>query len=504
MNKATKPRGRRWTVAGVLLIALLSGGCASYTSRMAQTRLDYVNGNYDGSLASIDPSDCESGVDRLIFLLERANIKQTMGDYEGSNADFEEAYRVIRRYEDRADLSVRDTLSEGGSLLTNETVLPYKGSGFEKLLLHGFKAINFLMLGNLEGARVEIRRLDDRLKQERQEYERMIRLAEEKAEEENLNREEISAAEEKLRNAFGGAISQVSNTTDSYLSAFGSFLSGLVYDIEGDFSEARIDSVRVAGLSPGFTYALRDAYFFGEEMAPPPSASGLDLRDCGDLVLFYQCGLTPIKKEVYLPIPTSRGYIATAFAVYRTIPTKLSRAVVLIDGVEAARTEILTDVEAQAIRTLVDEIPYTIIRAILRMVVKATLLNAAGQEGGEWGELAASIYNLASEQADLRSWLTLPKNIQALRIYPPEGTHRVRIALTGRGEEILWRSEEQEIEFRNNRMVLLNLRAIGYTPLLPNAVNVTEQISTISRVSLADRPRTILPPSQTSAKERIE
>ena len=478
---------------GSLVLLLLSlQGCASYSSRISQARLNYIQGNYQKALIAIDASDCESGKDQLIFLLERARIKQAGGDFKGSNEDFEKVYLLFRAQDDQAAIRIGDSLKEGGQLLTNETILTYHGYGYEKLLVCAYKAINYLMLGDPEGARVEIRRLDDRLKLEKKIHRKEIQAAEQAAQEKNLNRDQVSAAEGKLRRAFGPAMAKAAQIKDLYSSAFGSYLSALLYDLEGNFSEALIDDRRVEAIVPGFKYARNDAYLLSGEGAPPPSLpEDVDYSRRGDLLLFYQCGLAPEKEEVKIPIPTSHGFLATAFAVYRSIPTSLSSALVLIDGEVAGETEIPTDVEAQAIRTLVDSIPATIIRGALRMAAKAVFLDQAGKQGGGWGELIASIYNLASEQADLRSWVTLPRNIQALRIYPPDGKHRLQLALTGQGGAVVWKSEERDIELRNDQTILIDLIAIGYTPSLPEAVIVSEHSRTLHRVPLSYRPGSV-------------
>ena len=49
-----------------------------------------------------------------------------------------------------------------------------------------------------------------------------------------------------------------------------------------------------------------------------------------------------------------------------------------------------------------------------------------------------------------------------------------------------------DLVFRNDQTLLVNLRGIGYTPLLPDGLTITEQWRSIPRVPLRDRPRTIL------------
>lgn len=469
-------------------IVLLLAGCASYPERMARMKQDFVLGDYEAALAAIDPDDCEGGGDQLLYLLERATIKQNMGDFEGSNRDFEAAYRVIEDYENRPGVSLRDMGSEVSAALVNETTLSYKGYGFEKMLVHIFKAMNYLMLGDLEGAGVEIRRLDERRKTELKKRQDEIEDAAQAARDQELEDKQLSDISGKILQAYGPARSRAATVADLYLSAFGSYLSALHYDLDGSYSEALIDCRRVIEQVPAFDYARIDAVSLGANDISPPTVE-LDLTRSGDLLLFFQCGLSPVKREVFIPIPTGDGWIAIAFPVYNTVPTRLKQAVVYIDGAEAGSTEMLSDIEAKQIRNLIDQIPVLIVRQIVRAVVKGVALRTASKEGGEWAELAMSLYNLFSEHADLRSWLLLPQNIQALRLYPPEGKHTVRISLTGEGGTTLG-DVSLDLEFKNDRTVLVNLRGIGYTPLLPDGLTITEQSRSIPRVPLLNRPRT--------------
>ncbi|MEA1926941.1 MAG: hypothetical protein U9N73_01950, partial [Candidatus Auribacterota bacterium] len=411
------------------LILPLLAGCAGYPQRMAAMKQDFVLGDYEAALSKIDDDDCKSGDDQLLCLLERATIKQNKGDFEGSNRDFEAAYNVIRDYESRPSVSVRDMSSEVGAALYNETTLAYKGYGYEKFLIHIYKAINYLMLGDLEGAGVEIRRLDERRKIEVAEHKRALGDASEAAHEQDLQKDQLSDISGQIIQAYGPAYALAESVSNLYLSAFGSYLSSLHYDLDGSYSEALIDCRRVIAQAPGFESARIDAVSYGADDINSPPVK-LDLAQRGDLLLFFQCGLSPVKREIFIPIPTGDGWLSVAFPVYQTVPTKLEEAVVYIDGRRAGSTGMLSNIEAKQIRNLVDQIPVMIVRQAVRVIIKGVVLHQAGKEAGVWGELAMSLYNTLSEQADLRSWLLLPQNIQALRLYPPEGEHTVRIDIT--------------------------------------------------------------------------
>jgi uncharacterized protein len=481
--------GRRPDNLLILAIAAaVLAGCASYPRRMAKVKQDFVRGNYESAISDISDSDCEGGKDQILALLERAILKQSLGDFEGSNRDFEAAYAVMEDYENRPSVSLRDLSSEASAALVNDTALPYKGTGYEKFLLHIYKALNFLFLGDYEGAGVEIRRLDRRREIELETNRRARAAAEEAAREEKISRNNLDGIERQLLQAYGPARDRAASVSNLYLSAFGSYLSALHYDLEGNWSEALIDYRRILEQVPSSRSARFDAVSSGAEDISVP-AGGLDLRQAGDLFLVFQSGLSPVKDQVYIPIPVGDGVLALAFPFYRTVPTRLERAAVSIDGRDAGTTEILSDIEAKQIRELIDKIPVLIVRQAIRAAVKATMLHVAKKEGGVWGELAASFYNIFSEQADLRSWLLLPQNIQVLRVYPPAGMRMVRIDLLDGGGAVL-DSVTLELEFRNDQTILLNLRAVGYTPLNPDGLTVTQQWRAIPRVPLSSRPRT--------------
>ncbi len=467
--------------------ASLLAGCASYPQRMAKVREDFAHGKYESALSAIPVRDCQEGRNQALALLERAILRQALGDFDGSNRDFETAYALMVEYEERADISLRDLGSEAGAALVNETTLPYKGTGYEKFLIHIYKALNFLMLGDYEGAGVEIRRLDRRRDIELETSRRARAAAEEAARERELDSRQVSDVENRLLQAFGDGRGRAATVSNLYLSAFGSYLSALHYDLEGSWSEALIDYRRVLEQVPSSRYARIDAVLTGADDVAA-SGTNLDLEGRGDLFFVFQSGLAPVKREISLPIPVGDGLIAVAFPYYQPVPTRLTRARVSIDGEESGTTELYSDIEAKQIRELIDNIPVLIVRQAVRAAVKATLLHASGEAAGGWGTLAASFYNIFSEQADLRSWLLLPRNIQVLRAYPPEGARRVRIEILDDGGAIL-DSVDLELEFRNDQTVLLNLRAIGYTPLNPNGLSVIKQWRALPRIPLSRRPR---------------
>ena len=89
--------------------------------------------------------------------------------------------------------------------------------------------------------------------------------------------------------------------------------------------------------------------------------------------------------------------------------------------------------------------PEDLARQIARSVAKGVAAKAAHDGAGEWGERAATLYNVFSEQADLRSWLTLPAQIQMLSAWTEPGTRRVELSAPGGGSFTNFCSTEPEV-----------------------------------------------------------
>ncbi|MFP3458335.1 hypothetical protein R0J89_18990, partial [Psychrobacter sp. SIMBA_152] len=75
----------------------------------------------------------------------------------------------------------------------------------------------------------------------------------------------------------------------------------------------------------------------------------------------------------------------------------------------------LVHLEALAAKTLEQQVAGRVSRQILRLVAKEKMRAELARSAGDVGNILANLYNLASEQADTRSWLTLPNQISLAR-----------------------------------------------------------------------------------------
>ena len=106
-------------------------------------------------------------------------------------------------------------------------------------------------------------------------------------------------------------------------------------------------------------------------------------------------------------------------------------------SVELGKTETLCQMNVLAIKALKEHIPALVTRQVLRTAAKGAAAygaTSAVDRGGQGDPLATlavglavGIWNYVSENADQRSWLTLPQDVQMLRVPVPAGIHNLEL-----------------------------------------------------------------------------
>lgn len=417
--------------------------CSTLTHYPDETRgllEEFEAGSVERALAEAEKG-WDKGLDRLAYLLEGGMILHVRGKPEESKAAFDEAEFVIRYNEEKALLSLSKGSAQLGTLLVNEKTLPYRGEPFEKVLVNTYKAENYLFLYDYEGARVEIRRSFARQQENRRMHDKEVQRIEEEAREKGLSARSIFR---EVHSRYEDQRDIVRRVKNLYEDAFAYYLSAIVYELNREYNDAYIDLEKVHELRPGVPYVeddlLRTARLSGlseglkawtERFDRPPRL--LEEDEEGEVFVFFGCGMAPQKRQIKISIPIPEvGWISLAFPKYETVPNPVAHAAVYGAGGNLhGRTYVLTDLEAIAIRSLDERLPTLALKQALRAALKGAMVKTAGDQGGWAGDLVANLYNVITEQADLRSWQTLPQNIQAARFPLPAGPHDLIFALHG-------------------------------------------------------------------------
>jgi hypothetical protein len=131
----------------------------------------------------------------------------------------------------------------------------------------------------------------------------------------------------------------------------------------------------------------------------------------------------------------TQQYFTLALPEFVVRATPPPQARLQSDGAEAP-FELFEDVNSIAVRDLQDRGALILARATARAIAKfqaARAVQRKAREAGGGAEILAvlgtNLFNLFSEEADIRSWRTLPGRIWVARLDLPAGTHDLTISV---------------------------------------------------------------------------
>ena len=115
---------------------------------------------------------CPRDNDQVLYNLDAGLLSHYAGDWNQSNKNFSAAEGLIEEYYSKS-------ISQGvSSYFVNDMVVDYAGEDYEDIYTNFFMALNYIQLGNLEDAMVEIRRFDNKQKLLSTKYDSQIEYAE--------------------------------------------------------------------------------------------------------------------------------------------------------------------------------------------------------------------------------------------------------------------------------------------------------------------------------------
>lgn len=410
-----------------LLLAGLTvlNSCATYYDKNRSTEQALVTGNFEEARQGI-LSNKFLGKKRnqLLFNLEMGKISYLNGDFNQSNQYFNEADRLSEEYRNLAEMAVGVTI--------NPSLQPYKAEFHEEIMMHYYKCMNYLQLGDLDEALVEVRRIDlDEKKQE---------------------------------------ISTKGNDRKYSKDPFGLLLMGMIYEASGDNNNAFIayrnakeaydaDQTGIFSSSKPKTLeqdilrtAKRSGIYYESD-----SVYDASYGKNGELILFFESGLSPVKFErnyffsfdenengfffqsdnLIIPVdfdfkqvnsdfsPSDLGVLRLAFPYYVNRVNQFEMATVNING-RNQQMEMAQDISALAFQVEKDNFFKNLGRDLIRITVKKLTELALAQKN-EYAGAALNIANAATEKADTRNWQSLPGQLQFIRIPLEEGNNTITL-----------------------------------------------------------------------------
>lgn len=390
--------------------------CATYQAKVSDAYNDLKNGNAAEAVKKLKPLAEKEGDDQLVYLLDYGVALQAAGDYK-------ESIEVFRKADKLSEIKDYHSISRiAGSFLLSEGMVQYKGEDFEKVLINAYLATNYLMLGNLEDALVEARRLNEKLYKYKFEAKR-----------------------------------------DYEQNPFARYLSAMMWEAQRDWDNAYIDYAESYKLNPTIPQ-LKPRLIFAAKKAQRPEevdkwkrlfpGSKPDPRwddpAYGEVIIVYQQGQGPEKR----PNP--------AFSRVPKLFPRRSQGVsarLIVDGQGDTKSEEVFDSEHVSIQTLDDAYAGLIAKRVGGLATKAIVSDQIRQKNEVLGLVSWVGLNLA-DQADLRQWSSLPQTFQVIRQVLKVGKYKIKVeALNSAGVPTGEQMPEREIEIKPRAKVFLNWRS---------------------------------------------
>lgn len=431
-------RLRHWsrsTLFAVALTALAAIGCAGHSAKTLEARqaldagrperaLELYNKALDVERAEDLPDDL--GGETALLLLDRSMVLQQLEDYRTSSRDLQVADKQI----EMLDFS-RTAVSDIGKYIFSDDSGPYRAPPYEKLMVNTMNMVNYLARGDLNGARIEARRL--------------------------------AVVQKYLRDHEDPAVAMM---------APGSYFAGFVFEKSGRPDEAlrfydealqyahfpslvepvRRLSARSSYTTPRLKKLLAQADDSESLESTSATDDGTERPRPAELLVIINYGRVPAKIAQRVPIGLALTYASGALS-----PTDAARANQLaaqglvtwvnypelekkqrrlttpsfsLDG-EWQPLDGALDVSREARKAFEEHrgaiVASAITRMISRVVAGEATRAAAGRDSllGVLLSLGTQAALTAADTPDTRSWATLPARIAIGRVTVPPGEHEV-------------------------------------------------------------------------------
>ena len=441
------PNSCVWFLAGLVFLT----GCGPSVNRYSLIEQSLVVGDTARAAAIVEQSEKEYGTkSRLLYGMDRGMMLQLAGQYQQSNAVLEQAEEEVER------LYTRTIRTESVAFLSNDNALPYEGDAYEHVMINVVKALNYAAQGKLQEALVEARRIDHRLNV--------------------LSDKETSGYRNDgfaryLSGILYEAAGDLNNAFIAYRNAYEAYEATRGWSRTPYPPALRSDLLRTADALHLATEFEEYRRAFPDVVWEPVSTQ----QQLAQVIMISYNGRAPRKEDHYIDLPISldalqlvllnRGFSQSSHqqnraadsVLYglngRVVRVALPRLVAQKTQVRfedmtltdtaghpvTVRSELAHNVTALAEKSLSDRLPIITMKALARSGTKFAMAEgatrgaqqAAGKDAAPWVGLVVGLLTkgmaVASEEADKRSWQTLPDEIHVARAWVRPGQYQLTI-----------------------------------------------------------------------------
>ncbi len=400
---------------------LLLSGCAAYRNydlEMQQTNAQLMRGDFQGALDLLEWHNPWEDKD-LLYYFEKGSILSFANALPQSQTAWRSADRMVFQREEAVPSAPMKLLNqfsyEMGTMLVNDKLSRYDGYDYEKVMLTTQMALNQLAVGDFDGARADIKKTHEREALIARQRERQYEELEEQAKTQGISVQYKDLQGYPVQTLDAPAVIELKN---GYQSAFSHYLAGFTYEALGERGLAAPGYRQAIELRPNTPFleqALRN-------LDKPPANN-----DESDVLIVVQSGLAPARSSISVPIPVrlNENLVITAPISFPILVPDTVTPVfdhIMVDGRKRPLTAI-NSVTDMAFRTLRDDMPAIISRAMFRANMAAISQAHENERNPAKASLVVTEHD-PFEEADTRTWRTLPDRTLVARLRLKKGNHQ--------------------------------------------------------------------------------
>ena len=456
------------------LSAFLLCSCANKSMTRYETLAPVLKKEgFEGTIQKIEKKkdDIYGKNSEFLYHFDKGMLYHYTGNNKESIKSFEKAEQV---YE---DLYTKSVTNEAAAIVTNDNIRPYRARPFEVLLMYQYQILNYLAIGDLDGALVEVRRAQ-------------------------IASEALYQKDKEKVNDNGWL----------------RYLSAIVYEMAGEEDDAAIAYLKAAkAFEEGNISMPKEAWeFINESLTKMDRADDLknfksaplsqtpkatDAREKGqEIIVIGYAGHSPILGEMYLSgtyvsgtamnltykdgktgkvgsftvfVPPVAGAGSNTFHVGFALPEKMelpqrtSLFSVNLDGKMRISPEKVANIDAELEQNMKDENATTMVRTATRVILRTIAAQKAKSTTNTGNGIFDLVKNIAVdvgqsqlEQADLRVGLFMPNSIYVTRIPVTEGTHQLNVSALGAHGQVVGDYRLDNIKVKKGQKKIVVIPAI--------------------------------------------
>ena len=411
--------------ASLLLASTLLAGCATgptHDSRVGVTMAAASQGNLDSALNQIDNHVAGADKADLLLNLEKGELLRIGGHYRDSLTAFELADRKVAAWEETAKSNPAMLMGQVTALFAGDAARTYEGQDYEKVMLTTRMALDRISLGDLDTARVDIKRTH-----EREAVIAAFRARETAAAEQEARDKGVQPGTRELNGYPVETLNdpEVLKLRNGYQNALSHYLAGFVYE-----------ALNEPGLAaPGYRKAIElrpDLPVLEEGLRGLDGRTGFRHKPGATDVLFIiESGNAParLSQKASFAVQTRKGLINVSLAFPVIYPDRNAQEIgrIEVDDI-VLPTALVTDFNVMARKALKDELPGMQLRSAARALGRGLLQDQANKTLGAFAGLVGNLVATATDvAADDRLWRALPGRVFIARAAIAPGSHSLRV-----------------------------------------------------------------------------